>query len=87
MTIRLQILLYALAGSGAIAIFIAMLRQRRLLRYLLLSAISGVAALYAINAIGLLTDMRLAVNWLTLAVSAVGGPPGVAALLLADTLF
>ena len=86
MTIQLQVLLYALAGGGAVAIFIAMLRQRRLLRYLLLSAISGVAALYAVNAIGLLAGIRLAVNGLTLAVSAVAGPPGVVGLLLADAM-
>jgi len=87
MTIQLQVLLYALAGGGAVAILIAMLRQRRLLRYLLLSAISGVAALYAVNAIGLLAGIRLAVNGLTLGISAVAGPPGVAGLLLMDALF
>jgi len=86
MTTQLQVLLYALAAGGAVAILVAMLRQRRLLRYLLLSAMAGIAALYAVNAIGLLAGTRLAVNTLTLAVSAVAGPPGVVALLLADAL-
>ena len=86
MTTQLKVLLYAIAGGGAAAVFVSMLRSRRLLRYLLLSAVSGVAALYAVNAIGLLTDIRIAVNGLTLAVSAVAGPPGVIALLLADVL-
>jgi len=86
MTTQLKVLLCALAGGGALAILASMLRARKLLRYLLLSAMSGVAALYAVNAVGLLTGMRLAVNWLTLGVSAVAGPPGVVALLLADTL-
>ena len=86
MTIQLQILLYVLAAAGAIAIFVVMLRSKRLLRNLLLSTLSGVATLYAVNAIGLLTSMRLSVNFLTLAVSAIGGVPGVAGLLLMDTL-
>jgi len=49
--------------------------------------VSGVAALYAVNAIGLLAGVRIAVNGMTLAVSAIAGPPGVAAMLLADALF
>jgi len=86
MTTQLKVLLYALAGGGSLAIFVSMLRSRRLLRNLLLSALSGVAALYAVNALGLLTGIRLAVNGLTLGISAVAGPPGVVALLLADTM-
>ena len=87
MTTQLKVLLYTLAGGGIAAVLVSMLRSRRLIRCLLLSALSGVAALYAVNAIGLLAGIRLAVNGLTLAVSAVAGPPGVAALLLADALF
>jgi len=86
MTTQLKLLLCALAGGGALAILVSMLRSRRLIRNLLLSAVSGVAALYAVNALGLLTGIRLAVNGLTLGVSAVAGPPGVIAMLLADAL-
>lgn len=87
MTTQLKVLLYALAGGGCLAIIVSMLRSRRLLRNLLLSIVSGVAALYAVNALGLLTGIRLAVNGLTLGISAAAGLPGVVALLLADTLF
>jgi len=87
MTTQLKVLLCTLAGGGSLAIFVSMLRSRRLVRNLLLSAVSGVAALYAVNALGLLTGIRLAVNGLTLGVSAIAGPPGVIAMLLADTLF
>ena len=86
MTTQLKVLLCALAGGGSLAIFVSMLRSRRLLRNLLLSAVSGVAALYAVNALGLLLGLRLAVNGLTLGVSAVAGPPGVIAMLLADAM-
>ena len=86
MTMQLKIVLCALAAGGCLAIFVSMLRSRRLLRNLLLSAASGVAALYAVNALGMLLDIRLAVNALTLGVSAAAGLPGVAALLLADAM-
>jgi len=86
MTVQLQVLLYVLAGGAAIAILVAMLRSKRLLRNLLLTALSGVAALYAINAVGLLTGTRLSINFLTLGVSAIAGAPGVVGLLLMDTL-
>ncbi len=87
MTTQLKVLLYALAGGGSLAIFVSMLRSRRLFRNLLMSSCSGVAALYAVNALGLLTGIHLAVNGLSLGISAVAGPPGVIAMLLADTLF
>ena len=86
MTTQLKVLLYALAGGGGAAILVSMLRSRRLIRYLLLSAVSGVASLYAVNAIGLLAGIRLAVNGMTLAVSALAGPPGVAAMLIVDAI-
>jgi len=86
MTTQLKVLLCALAGGGALAILVSMLRARKLIRYLLMSAISGIAALYAVNALGLLTGIRLAVNGLTLGVSVVAGPPGVVAMLLADAI-
>lgn len=87
MTIQLQIVLYALAAGAALAVLLMMMRSKRLLRNLLLTVLSGVAALYAVNVLGLLTGTRLSINFLTLGVSAIGGAPGVVGLLLADTLF
>jgi hypothetical protein len=85
MSTGLKVLLCSLAAGGSLAILVAALRSRRLLRNLLLSAVSGVAALYAVNALGLLTGIALPVNALSLSVGAVGGATGVVALLLTDT--
>jgi len=87
MTIQLKMFLYAAAGGGGIAVLLSLLRSRRFFRYILLSAASGVAALFAVNAVGMLTSAGLAVNGLTLGVSAAAGPPGVIALLLLDAVF
>ncbi|MCL2105656.1 MAG: pro-sigmaK processing inhibitor BofA family protein [Oscillospiraceae bacterium] len=87
MSTGLKVLLCAAAAAGAIGILLSMLRSRRLLRHLLLTAVSGIAALYAVNALGMLTGIGLSVNALSLSVSAIGGAPGVISLLLLDTLF
>ena len=87
MTMQLKVFLYAAACCGGFVILLSLLRSRRLFRYLVLSVASGLAALFAVNAVGMLTSIRLAVNGFTLGVSATAGPPGVVALLLLDTLF
>jgi hypothetical protein len=63
-----------------------MLRSRRLLTNLLLSCLSGVGALYAVNAIGLATGTSIPVNALSLGVSAAAGVPGVIGLLVGEIL-
>ncbi|MDR3313781.1 MAG: pro-sigmaK processing inhibitor BofA family protein [Oscillospiraceae bacterium] len=87
MPTTLRVLLCALAAGDALAILLAMLRSRRLLRCLVLTAASGIASLYAVNALGLLSGIKLPVNGFSLGISAIGGAPGVIALLLTDTLF
>ncbi|MDR1734095.1 MAG: pro-sigmaK processing inhibitor BofA family protein [Oscillospiraceae bacterium] len=84
MTDTLRILLYAVAAGAGLLILLAMLKSRRFVRNLILSAFSGVCGLYAVNALGMLTGSAISVNWFSLGVSAVGGVPGVIALLMAE---
>lgn len=46
-----------------------------------MSVLQGVAALFAVNVLGTLTGVTLAVNWWTLGASALGGTAGVILLL------
>ncbi|MDR2647793.1 MAG: pro-sigmaK processing inhibitor BofA family protein [Oscillospiraceae bacterium] len=87
MPTTLKVILCAVAASGTLVILLSALRQRRLIRYVLLTVLSGVAALFAVNALGAFTGISLPVNGLSLGVSAVGGTPGVISLLLLNTLF
>ncbi|MDR2524653.1 MAG: pro-sigmaK processing inhibitor BofA family protein [Oscillospiraceae bacterium] len=87
MTKTLLTVLCGLAAVGGLALLLAVLRSGRPLRNLLLSAVSGLAALLAVNALGTLAGISLAVNWFSLGVSAAGGAPGVISLLLADVIF
>ena len=71
-------LLFAAAG-GAIVLYA--LGKRRL-PFFLLSAAAGIAAFFAADLAGGLFHFRLPLNAFTLAVSAVGGVPGVILLCL-----
>lgn len=72
------LLLFAAAG-GAIVLYA--LGKRRL-PFFLLAAAAGVAAFFAADLVGGLFSFRLPLNAFTLAVSAVGGVPGVILLCL-----
>lgn len=69
------------AAAGMVILF-AMIKSKHIVKSLLLSSLQGLAALFAVNLVGEFIGIRLAVNWFSLAVSAVGGLPGVIFMLL-----
>lgn len=71
----------ALAG-GAVVILGRMLKTKHFIRTLFMSAIQGIFALFAVNAVGIVSGVTIAVNSMTVAVSCLGGVPGVILLLL-----
>ena len=64
-----------------------MLKRKCLIKGILSGAVQGVAALYAVNLVGLITGTHIAVNWLTLGTVAVLGSPGAALILAVQTVF
>ena len=64
-----------------------MLKHKCLFRGIFSSAAQGIAALYAVKLIGLVTGTQFAVNWYTLGTAAVLGSPGVALIVSLQTLF
>lgn len=56
-------------------------------RSFLLSALQGVAALFAVNLSGMITGVTLALNYWTAGVSAVLGLPGVICMLILNIVF
>lgn len=50
-------------------------------RCVMLSAVTGIAALFAVNTVGLISGVTVAVNWYTLGISGVMGLPGVISML------
>lgn len=83
MTVAVYIV-FAVAG---LIILIAMLKTKRFLSALFLTAAQGFCALLAVDVLGKFFGVHLSVNACTLALSAFGGTPAVVMLLLADTMF
>lgn len=79
--------IYAVLAIGGGVILLSMLRTKRAVSAILLSGVQGIAAFFAANFAGGFFGVHLPLNWGHLAVSAVGGTPGVILLLLLNTLF
>ena len=67
---------------GAFIVLVTLIKSGHLVRYLILSAISGIGALFAVNLLADLTGVSIALNYITLAVSALFGISGVIALVV-----
>lgn len=67
---------------GALAVVLCLIKSGHFIRYLFLSAVSGIGALFAVNLLTSLTGVSIALNYITLGVSAVFGISGVIALVL-----
>ena len=67
---------------GAVIVLISLLKSGHFIRYLILSAISGIGALFAVNLLTSITGVSIALNYITLSVSALFGISGVIALVL-----
>ncbi len=78
---------FLFAGICVITMMITMLKRKCVIKGVISSAAQGIAAIYAVNLVGLITGTHIAVNWLTLGTAAVLGSPGAALLLTVQTLF
>ena len=80
-------IVFALILAAAAAGFIiwGMVRTRRPVIALSLSALSGIAALFAVNLLGTVLPIDLPVNWVSIGTGALGGVPGIIALLIMQT--
>lgn len=78
---------YCLFIIAGFAILISMIKTKRFLAALIFSCLQGLVALFAANFISGFADMNVSLNPYTIALSAVGGIPGVIFLLLCGVLF
>lgn len=70
-----------LAVFSAITLAV-MIKSKHFFKAFALSALQGIAALFAVNLLSAVTGVSLSVNPVTIAVSAVGSLPGVVAMLV-----
>lgn len=76
--------LFCVAGA---AIIISMLKTKKFIPALLLSALQGITALFAADFAGSFFGVNLSVNPQTLVLSGLGGIPAVIFLLVTDIFF
>jgi hypothetical protein len=81
MSSNLYPIIFALA-IGALAVLTALIKSGHFIRYLILSSISGIGSLFAVNLLSSVTGVSIALNYITLSVSSVFGISGVIGLLL-----
>ncbi len=74
-------IIFALVIS-AVIVLIALIKSGHFIRYLLLSAISGIGSLFAVNLLSSVTGVSIALNYITISVSSFFGISGVIGLLL-----
>lgn len=70
----------------AVIILAVMLRSNRFFHCLIISALSGCAALFAINLLSDFLGFSVMINPASITVSALGGLPGVVLLLISRAL-
>ena len=70
----------------ALIVLSAMKRSGHFIKSLFVSALEGIAALFAVNAAGTFTGVMLSVNWLTLSSGVIFGIPGIAANIIAQVI-
>lgn len=80
---------YALIAAVAVMMLvpiIAMFKKGNFVKSLFISAFQGLASLLAVNALGLLTGVTLAVNWYTVLACVCLGLPASISMLVLDII-
>lgn len=81
---------FGLIASLAIAclvIIVSAFKTKRFFSCVILSALQGIAAMFAVNALGLVTGLHLSLNGYTIAASVIGGTPAVIGMIVTEILF
>lgn len=80
---------YALIATVCLVMvipIITMIKKGSFLKGLFISAFQGLASLLAVNALGLMTGITVAINWYTVAASVCLGIPACISMLILDII-
>jgi hypothetical protein len=69
---------------AGIAVLIYVFKSRQPLKNLFTSVFQGIASMMAVNVLGLITGVTIAVNWYTLLTASLFGIPSVITIVLLD---
>ena len=70
-----------------IILLFVLIKGKKIFRCFFSSALQGIAAMFAVNVLGMVTGLHIAVNWYTIGFSVIFGTPGVIALTVAQFIF
>ncbi|MDR1628788.1 MAG: pro-sigmaK processing inhibitor BofA family protein [Oscillospiraceae bacterium] len=76
------VLFYACLGIAGICVLVSAYRSKRFLLCVFLTALQGIAALFAVNILGSFINIHINVNAFSLTLSGVLGTAGVILMLL-----
>ncbi len=71
---------------AGLTILVSAYKTKRFFSCIILSALQGIAALFAVNALGLVTGLHLSLNGYTILTSAFGGTPAVIGLIVMEMI-
>lgn len=83
----MQYFLFSLIIIGVLVLLANLIKSKKFFRCILSSSVQGIAALFAVNLLGMVTGLHISVNWITIVFSMIFGTPGVIALTLSQFLF
>ena len=72
---------------ACLIIVVSAFKTKRFFSCFILSTLQGIAAIFAVNALGLVTGLHLSLNGYTIAASVIGGTPAVIGMIVAEILF
>ncbi len=81
----MKILIAVILILFAFAVLVISYKSGHFIKIIFTSAFQGLAAMFAVNVLGLLTGVTIAVNWYTVITVAVFGLPSAIAILLLNT--
>lgn len=81
-----MIFLYVLVGFVVLFMLFVYKKSGSFFKSLISSALGGIGALCAVNAISYFVPLSIGINWVTVAFSSLFSVPGVIFLLVADAM-
>lgn len=80
---------YFISGAVICAVCVTawMIKCEKGGKCVMLSALQGVAAIFAVNIIGMVSGVSLSVNWYTLGTGALLGVPGIIGMLMMNAFY
>ncbi|NCC86725.1 MAG: hypothetical protein EOM05_02500 [Clostridia bacterium] len=76
MGVTIKLVFSVVISIVAIIIFVSMVKSGHWFKAMLTTSLSGFAALFAVNLVGMASNVIIPLNWYTIAVSGVLGAPG-----------